>query len=190
MLSKFRGKATCLVGIDVVDFDRSVANGDLNLTMGDLTNLQLGSGCIDLVVSRSVLEHLAEPSRVYQEIFRILKPGGQFIALTPNLWDYASLLSKLIPNRLHPWIVMKTEGREEKYTFPTYYRSNSGRSIRRLAGETGFEVVSVRYLGQYPSYFRFNRALFLIATAYEKLISQYEFLKYLRGWLLIVLRKP
>jgi hypothetical protein len=75
-------------------------------------------------------------------------------------------------------------------TFPAYYRSNTSRSIRRLARQSGFEVISVKYLGQYPSYFRFNRALFLVAAAYEKLISRYEFLKYLRGWLLAVLRKP
>jgi SAM-dependent methyltransferase len=190
VLARFRGKASCLVGIDLVDFNPGIANGDLKLMKGDLTNIQLGAGCVDLVSSRSVLEHLSYPLRVYQEMFRILKPGGHFIALTPNLWDYASLLSKLIPNRLHPWIVRMTEGRDEKDTFPAYYRSNTSRSIHRLARQSGFDVVSLKYLGQYPSYFRFNRALFLVAAAYEKLISRYEFLKYFRGWLLAVLRKP
>ena len=190
VLGRFRGKAGCLVGIDLVDFDPGIANGDLKLMKGNLTNIQLGAGSVDLVSSRSVLEHLSYPLRVYQELFRILKPGGHFIALTPNLWDYASLLSKVIPNCLHPRIVRMTEGRDEKDTFPAYYRSNTSRSIRQLARQSGFKVVSVKYLGQYPSYFRFNRGLFLVATAYEKLISRYEFLKYLRGWLLAVLRKP
>ena len=53
-----------------------------------------------------------------------------------------------------------------------------------------FEIESFEYLGQYPCYFMFNGFLFLLATGYEKLISRYDSLAPLRGWILVGLIKP
>jgi len=136
-----------------------------------------------------VLEHIGNPEKAYREIHRILKPGGHFIFLTPNFYDYASLLAKMIPNRFHSRIVRLTEGRDEDDTFPTYYRSNTGRDIKKLAKTTGFEVTRIDYLGQYPSYFMFSPMLFILGTVYDKMICAFDSLKYLRGWILVVLKK-
>jgi hypothetical protein len=35
----------------------------------------------------------------------------------------------------------------------------------------------------------FNAFLFLLGTAYEKVISRFELLRFLRGWILVTLRK-
>ena len=189
LLWRFRGKAKRLIGVDMVDFEAVPTTGDIELIKGDLSTIDLDADSADLVISRSVLEHLQEPLPVYEKVYRVLRRGGSFISLTPNLWDYASLVSKLVPNRLHPWIVARTEGRNENDTFPAYYRSNTYRAIRRLSAKSRFDVESFRYLGQYPSYFLFSRFMFLLATGYEKLISRFDLLAFLRGWLLIVLRK-
>jgi hypothetical protein len=73
--------------------------------------------------------------------------------------------------------------------FPVCYKTNTRRAVHRWARDAGFSVQSFRYLGQYPSYFMFNGFLFLLATAYEKTISRFETLGFLRGWLLAVLTK-
>jgi SAM-dependent methyltransferase len=49
----------------------------------DLQNLSLGNGCVDLVISSDVIEHIAEPYRAYEEIHRILKTGGRHIFTVP-----------------------------------------------------------------------------------------------------------
>jgi hypothetical protein len=54
----------------------------------------------------------------------------------------------------------------------------------------GFEIVTFRYLSQYPSYFMFNGFLFLLATGYEKLLRRFDALGFLRGWIFVTLRKP
>jgi hypothetical protein len=118
-----------------------------------------------------------------------MRPGGHLVVLTANLWDYASLIAKLVPNRFHPWIVARTEGRAEEDVFPVAYRTNTYGAVKTWAGQAGFEIVSFEYLGQYPGYFMFNAFLFLLATAYEKIISSVEGLRFLRGWILVVLRK-
>jgi len=187
MLRQYIGRASVLVGVDLVDF-RGEAEG-MRLIQSDLAHIDVPSGSIDVVMSRSVMEHVADPRAVYTEMHRVLKPGGHFVFLTPNLWDYASLIARCVPNRLHPWIVARTEGRAEEDVFPVEYRTNTRRAVHRWADATGFDIVSFRYLGQYPNYFLFNGALFLMATAYEKTLARFESLAFLRGWILTALRK-
>lgn len=188
ILSKYRGKARRLIGVDLVEF--SPAAQGLELYHGDLGAMPLESASVDVIMARSVMEHVTDPARVYAEIYRVLKPGGHFVFLTANLWDYASIIAAAIPNRFHPWIVSKTEGREEHDVFPVAYRTNTRGAIDRWAKQAGFETVTFRYLGQYPSYFMFNGLLFLLATGYEKLIGSVPALNFLQGWIFVTLRKP
>jgi SAM-dependent methyltransferase len=188
ILVQYRGRARRLIGVDLVEFDPRVQG--LELHRCDLRTIPLESNCVDVVMARSVMEHVTEPALVFSEMHRVLKPGGHFVFLTANLWDYASLIAKLIPNRFHPWIVSRTEGRQEEDVFPVAYRTNTRSAIDRWAGQVGFERVSFRYLGQYPAYFMFNGVLFLLATGYEKLLDNIPMLAFLRGWILATLRKP
>ena len=188
ILAEYKGRARRLIGVDLVDFAPGVAG--MELLQHDLGQMTLESGSVDLVMSRSVMEHVTDPARVYGELHRVLKPGGHFVFLTANLWDYAAIIATLIPNRFHPWIVAKTEGRDEHDVFPVAYRTNTRGAVTKWAGQAGFEIVSFRYLGQYPSYFMFNGYLFLLATGYEKLISKVSALNFLQGWIFATLRKP
>jgi SAM-dependent methyltransferase len=188
VLAKYRGRAARLIGIDAVDFTAPVP--DVDLHTGDLASTGLETASIDLIMARSVMEHVSDPKAIYAEFARILRPGGRFIFLTANLWDYASLIAAVIPNRFHPWIVARTEGRKEHDVFPVEYRSNTRRAIRQAADHAGFKIERFEYLGQYPCYFMFNGALFLAATAYEKLIASFRPLHRLRGWILCTLAKP
>ena len=187
ILSCYRGIAGRLIGVDLVDF--TVSSPDLELYRTDLTNVPIEDESCDIIMCRSVMEHVERPTEVYGEMHRVLKPGGHFIFLTANLWDYASLIARIIPNHWHPWIVSKVEGREPEDVFPIQYKTNTRAAVSRFARITGFDVVRLDYLGQYPAYFQFNAALFLLATAYEKLISHFAFLAFLRGWILADLRK-
>ena len=189
VLQKLVGYGKYLIGIDVCGLQKAKGNDSLYLLKSDLQTISLRDNSVDVVISRSVLEHIGNPEKAYREIHRILKPGGHFIFLTPNFYDYASLLAKMIPNRFHSRIVRLTEGRDEDDTFPTYYRSNTERDIKKLAKTTGFEVTLIDYLGQYPSYFMFNPMLFILGTVYDKMICAFDSLKYLRGWILVVLKK-
>jgi SAM-dependent methyltransferase len=188
VLVKYRGLARRLIGVDLVDFDPNV-NG-MELYNCDLGAIPIEENSVDVMMARSVMEHVTDPARVYSEIYRVLKPGGRFIFLTANLWDYASIVASIIPNRFHPWIVSKTEGREQCDVFPIAYLTNTRGAVRKWAKQSGLEIVSFRYLGQYPSYFMFNGFLFLLATGYEKLISKIPALNFLQGWIFVILRKP
>ncbi len=188
-LAKLKGKAGKLYGIDLVDFtleDPALTLRNQNVEAMD----EIASDSVDLAYSRAVMEHVKDTEAALREIHRVLRPRGRYVFLTPNFYDYGSLISYLTPNRLHPAIVRATEGRKEEDTFPAYYNANTKRRIRALAKATGFQVRELEYLGQYPSYLMFNRVAFWLGSMYELAIAGIAPLNVLQGWLFCTLEKP
>jgi SAM-dependent methyltransferase len=190
VLAKYRGKAKRLIGVDPVEFTLAEGLDEIELQRGDISETGLPSNSVDLVISRALMEHIQKPRPAFAEIQRVLKPGGHYVYLVPNLGDYGSLVALATPNSLHPAIVKFVEGRDLHDTFPAFFRCSTKGSIQNFCDSTGLELVKCDYLGQYPAYFQFNSFLFWLATGYEKLISKVDALKVLRGWLLVVIRKP
>lgn len=187
VLRKFQGRAGRLIGVELVDFT-DVPTG-IETHNSDLARLPLEDASVDLIMSRSVFEHLVDPDSVYREFSRVLKPGGRLVFLTANLWDYGTIVARLIPNRFHARIVKAVEGRAEEDTFPTAYKTNTRGDVDRLAAQSGLGVEAFEYLNQYPNYLMFNGALFYLGVGYERLTSRFHCLRFLRGWILVTLRK-
>lgn len=187
VLRKFLGKAGRLIGVEMVEFTEVQAG--IETYNADVAKLPLPDSSVDLIMSRSVFEHLTDPESVYREFSRVLRPRGTVVFLTANLWDYGTLIARIVPNRFHSKIVKQVEGRAEEDTFPTAYKTNSDGDVRRLAALSGFDVESFEYLSQYPNYLMFNGGLFFLGMCFEKLISHFEAFRFLRGWILVTLRK-
>jgi SAM-dependent methyltransferase len=185
-LQELRDSGATLIGVDLV---RLEPQPGLQLIEADLGAVPLPDAAIDLIYSRSVMEHVVDPDAVYGEAARLLKTGGRWIFLTANRWDYVSLVSRLTPNRFHAGIVRRFEGREEHDVFPTAYRTNDLSQIARHAAGHGFRIDRFERHGQYPAMFYRLGGLFLIATLYEKVIMRFEALARLRGWLYVELVK-
>jgi ubiquinone/menaquinone biosynthesis C-methylase UbiE len=188
VLRKYIGRAARLIGVEIVDFS-DVPQG-IETHSSDLAKIPLPDACIDLIMSRSVFEHLSNPQAVYNEFSRVLRPGGSVVFLTANMWDYGTLIARLVPNRFHARIVKHVEGREEEDTFPTEYKTNTRRDVQRLALNAKLNIDSFEYLSQYPNYLMFNGILFFVGMCFEKLIARINALRYLRGWIMVTLKKP
>jgi SAM-dependent methyltransferase len=188
VLRKYVGRAGKLIGIEIVEF--TDVPPSIETHNADLANLPLADASVDLIMSRSVFEHLSDPMSVYKEFSRILRPGGRVVFLTANMWDYGTLIARCVPNRFHGRIVKHVEGREEEDTFPTEYKTNTRSDVNRLANTSGLQVESFTYLNQYPNYLMFNGVLFYLGMLFERLTSRFEWLRFLRGWILVTLQKP
>lgn len=188
VLRRFVGRAGRLVGVELVDFTDVPPGIETHKT--DLAHLPLPDASVDLIMSRSVFEHLTDPDAVYRELARVLKPGGRIVFLTANLWDYGTMVARLVPNRHHAKVVKTVEGRAEEDTFPTAYRTNTRGDVDRLSASVGLRVASFEYLSQYPNYLMFNGVAFFLGMCYEKLIARFDVLRKLRGWILVTLEKP
>lgn len=117
-----------------------------NRVRGIINSLPFREGVFDLATANMVVEHLDRPDVQYREIFRTLKPGGVFIFHTPNAYGYTTISARVIPESLKASLIKILDGRPSEDVFKTYYRSNTESQIRKLAQETGFEVVSIRYI--------------------------------------------
>lgn len=186
VLLKFKHLAGKLIGVDLVD-PRDVAEG-IEYHQADLCSIPIEASSVDIVISRSVFEHLTDPDGVYREMARVLKPGGRLIFLTANTWDYGTAIARVVPNRFHSRIVRYVEGRPEEDTFPTAFKTNSKSAVSKLASTHGFLLSRFQYLGQYPSYFMFNGFLFFLGIGYERL-TRLSFFSFLRGWIMVTLEK-
>jgi SAM-dependent methyltransferase len=143
----------------------------LGLSCGLAQALPYVDDIFDLVCSSWVLEHLAEPERVFAEVNRALRPGGHFIFLTPNVRH-----PLLVLNRALGWtqgrLVDCAYGRAEENIFPALYRANTARQIEQLARMAGMEQVSLRFVED-PTYLAFSQPLFRLACLLARVIPRW-----------------
>jgi SAM-dependent methyltransferase len=175
-------------GIDPLGATASPPSGAV-VKVGSAYDIPYDDNAFDMIICRSLLEHLKWPEAAFREFQRALRPSGRIVFLTANRCDYASMGAMLVPNAWHGKVVKWMEGRDESDTFPTFYRANTARAIRRLAGAAGLHVESLEYYNTYPSYLMFSGLLCRLAIAYDELIRQTPSLHWLQAWIVGVLTK-
>lgn len=58
--------------------------------VGSILDIPFQDNTFDVVISSEVIEHVPDPFKAIQELFRVLKPGGTMILTTPNkIWYFA-----------------------------------------------------------------------------------------------------
>lgn len=183
----FRGKAARICGVDL---DPRVAHNAFldEGRVSDAGEIPYPDNSFDLVFSDNVLEHLAEPEKVFAEVARVLKSGGVFMFKTPNKWHYMPTIARLTPHRFHQYINRK-RGREEEDTFPTLYRANTKGDVTRLAKQSGFEVIQIDRIEGRPEYLRITPLTYLLGALYERLVNAFSLFAPFRVLLIGSLRK-
>jgi SAM-dependent methyltransferase len=158
-LNILKGRCARVIGVDVDPVVRSNPTIDEAIVLGPESALPLPDASVDLIVARSVFEHLDDPRWVAGELARVLKPGGWLCASTPNRWGYVAVAAQLIPNRLHARVLAPVQAgsRHERDVFPTRYRLNTKRRIGRYFHKRDFQDFSY-YLSGEPTY-NFNSRL-------------------------------
>lgn len=133
--------------------------------------LPFAAGSFDVVFASWLLEHLERPLSTFSQISRVLKPGGVFVFITPNIRHPLSVLNRGLGRfaRLQGRLVARFYGRAEADAFPTFYRANSATAVAALCQKSGLTVRDIRFIPD-PTYLAFNAALFnLMIRADERL---------------------
>jgi SAM-dependent methyltransferase len=184
----FRGLARKVCGVD--PDPRVVVNPFLDEGhQGIGETLPYPNATFDLVFADNVLEHLQRPQAVFNEVARVLKPGGIFLGKTPNRRHYMPLVARMTPFWFHRWVNSK-RGRKEIDTFPTQYRANTAKEIHRLAAKAGLTVSSIAFVEGRPEYLRLSGITYLLGLTYERLVNCFESLGSFRILIITVLLKP
>jgi SAM-dependent methyltransferase len=156
-----------------VDLDFPHLRKHLNLSRrvcGALGSLPFSDASFDLVTCNMVVEHLPAPLPIFQEMSRVLAPGGTLMVHTPNTRNYLVfaniLVKKLLPRSLGLKLV--NDGRAGDDIYPTYYRANNVHALRKLGESVKLQPESVRFLTQPQPYSRF----FAPAAFFELLLMR------------------
>ena len=182
----YKASAQRVIGVDSGEAVLENPNVDEGV-VADLADLPFQAETYDLVISRSVFEHLTEPHLVLRELRRVLRPGGHLVFRTPNRFHYYALGARVTPYRFHRWFNEK-RGFPAEDTFPTAYRANDRFTLRKLARTTGFEVEELQLFELKPSSLSFHPMAYRAGIAYARLVERFEALQDLRSNIIGVFR--
>ena len=154
--------------------------------------LPFAEGEFDSCVSNYVLEHVENPDVHFQEVARVLRPGGVYVVRTPNLLHYVASASRLLPHFAHVKLANRMralpEGSHEPW--PTVYRANRPARLRRLAADAGLTTETCITIECEPSYAKGSVLLFFPMMVYERFVNMTEALAPFRASINAVFRKP
>ncbi len=168
------GKTEHIYGIDS---DKKAIEKNMiikNKIVGFAEEMPFADNFFDLVILTWVMEHLDNPNQIFKEIYRVLKPEGKIIFLTPNAWNYNVWIIRVIPNMFHKPLVSHFYNRQENDTYSKRYKLNSTRKIDKILLPVGLKKCQIILNGD-PSYISFNKSLFKFACLIEKLLDKKAF---------------
>jgi SAM-dependent methyltransferase len=161
-LQIFKGHVGKAIGIDIDDAVHKNPDLDEAYTVTGMQPWPISDGSIDVIVCDHVLEHVDDPEAFAREVSRVLKAGGWFCARTPTKWGYIGLATRSIPNSLHVRLLRLLQPhRKPEDVFPTRYKMNDRRSLRRHFQRSEWDHCSYGYNGV-PGYHANSRVLFRI----------------------------
>jgi SAM-dependent methyltransferase len=120
---------------------------------------------VDVILLIYVLEHIADPERLWREIARVLRPGGGALFVAPNLLNATSLAIKVLPDGARLRLKQLLTGKEEPPDYPIYYRCNTVTQMDRMASRSGLVrdrlemASSLGYLFAFPGFFAWHRLM-------------------------------
>lgn len=124
---------------------------------------------VDLLVSRTVLEHVPDLESAAQEMARVLRPGGRTLHLLPCRYALFALIARIVPfglaKRVLHAIVPGSEGVVE---FDVYYDHGHPKELERVFLAAGFRDVEVECVWDQSAYFHALFPVFLLVLLYQR----------------------
>jgi len=137
----------------------------LNIIEGTLDRACLPEKEFDAVVLLHVIEHMPDPSKDLNEIYRIIKQGGILVVETPR---FDSLLFKIFKHRERS--IRNCDGHIYFFTVP---------QLRQLLEKANFEIIRIEKVGRTLSLERFiwniehmfqSKLLRILRTKFRKIL--------------------
>lgn len=119
-----------------IDFDDQAVNfakktfkiDNLKFSVGDAMNLDFESSSFNIIICTHIYEHVPNPSKLFKEIRRVLKPGGICYLAAVNKWwpvepHYKLLFLSYFPKKIANFYI-KTFRKADFYyeTLESYWR--------------------------------------------------------------------
>lgn len=165
--------ALTIVAVDV-SADELAANTTVDQTLvADVSrDIPFADGEVDLLVSRTLLEHVPDVQGAARAMARVLKPGSQTIHLLPCRYALFAIVARVIPfalaKRILHNVIPESEGVVE---FDVFYDQGHPRALERAFLAAGFRDVSVECTWDQTDYFQSFFPLFVLVLIYQRLAA-------------------
>lgn len=160
-----------IVAVDV-SADELAANTSVDKTLlGDVSrHIPFADGEIDLLVSRTLLEHVSDVQGAARAMARVLKPGGQTLHLLPCRYALFAVVARVVPfdlaKRVLHILIPESKGVVE---FDVFYDRGHPAALERTFAEAGFREVTVECTWDQTAYFHAFFPAFLLVLVYQRL---------------------
>jgi ubiquinone/menaquinone biosynthesis C-methylase UbiE len=157
-LKEFSNRNLSISAVDISDYIKEYCP-NVNFKSANLEKekIPFEDNKFDIVYSKSFVEHFYYPENIFKEIYRVLKPGGKVITLTPH-WKY-----------MYKYFY-------EDYSHRTPFTVESLNYIQKVSG---FENIKTSSFRQLPVIWKYN---FLILFAEITRILSPSFLSKKLKW--------
>lgn len=116
------------VDFDPIAVENALKDG-LNVRQGSLQEQDYPDKFFDAVTMAHVIEHVHNPRTTFEECYRILKPGGVFVSITPNVHSIGHRLFK------SDWFPLEP---------PRHLYLFTPSALKRLALKAGFSEAKIK----------------------------------------------
>lgn len=184
------GLGTRIIAVDISDEEiRHNQDVDERRVSDIMRRLPFADAEADLIVSRSVLEHLTNLATFVAESNRVLKPGGWFIHLMPCRYAPFALINRALPHKLSRRLLYLLQPHVAGICgFPAFYDRTFDSALVRLLEANGFEINERRTSYYQSRYFDFFVPAYMASVAYEMVVRSLH-ARDLAAYLLVIARK-
>jgi SAM-dependent methyltransferase len=161
-----------VVGLDISEAELAGAPAGAYdaIIVGDVATASI-SGEFDLIFSRAVLEHVADPSAALANLARVLAPGGIMAHVLPCRNAPFAILNRWLGNRMARRLLFAMYPEKRRNSgFPAFYRDCTPAGLSRACRACGLEIVQILpyYNTDYTAFFA---PLYTLETLRQALMS-------------------
>jgi SAM-dependent methyltransferase len=135
-------------------------------------HLPFADGEVDLLVSRTLLEHVDGVDAAVRNIARVLRPGGHTLHLVPGRYALFAIVARAVPfdiaKRFLHLLIPASRGVVE---FEVYYDQTHPRALERIFTAADFREVDVDCTWDQAGYFHAIFPVFLLVLLYQRLVE-------------------
>ena len=178
-----------VVGIDI-DPEQIARNRDIDAGLvATAYQLPIRADAVDIVVTRTLIEHLSDTDAFMHEVARVLKPGGQAIHLFPGRFAPFAILNRILPESIKRRLLLLIFPASGGILgFPAFYHRCTEPRMRQLLGDAGFDVLESRCYYYQSLYYKALFPLYLFSLVYDLIVWALD-IKVLASQILILAKR-
>jgi len=192
VFAKHRRSAAKIVAVDISAEELS-HNEDVDerIVADATTQLPFANDSVDVVCSRSVVEHLPAIDGYLAEAHRVLRPGGLTVSLFASKNAPYALIKRALPHSVGRRLMHAIKPYSSPFVgFRTHYDQCTLRAMKRALARHGFEIVETRVSYYQADYFKFLFPLYLVNLALELAARSTRCTPLAAGVLIVARKKP